>query len=176
MIEEILARHDTDKNTTHSYGPMYGKIFSDFDRQSEIDLLEIGVWHGGSLAAWREYFPNATITGVEVGNTLSTDCIYIEKDPKMSLVVSDIKKWEPSTQFDIVIDDGSHDLSDVLWVASHYPSKLKQNGVLVIEDIKELEWGDKIRSVLPEGYSFTIVDFRIQKGRSDDIAVIIRKI
>lgn len=176
MIEDILARHDTDKNTTHSYGPVYERIFSEFNRDAEIDLLEIGVWRGASLAAWREYFPDATIIGVEKGNTLSLDCIDIEKDPKMSLVVSDIKDWVPSRKFDIVIDDGSHELSDVLWTASHYPQRLKNGGVLIIEDLKSVDWRELIQSVFPPGYSLTLEDLREKKGRSDDIVAIIRKI
>ncbi len=175
MTAGIFEGFDTDKDTTHSYGPLYERIFSRFDKESEINLLEIGVWHGGSLAAWRKYFPNANIYGIEKGNTLSTDCIDLDKDPKMFFVSSDIKDWIAPVQFDIVIDDGSHELSDIEWVASHYPSRLKKGGVLIIEDISDISWGDIIRQALPGGYSMTIEDLREEKGRSDDIVAIIIK-
>lgn len=174
-MEEILNQYDTDKNTTHSYGPMYERLFSEFDRDAEFDILEIGVWHGGSLLAWRDRFPNANIYGVEVGNTLTKECEdKIFADPKMFFEVSDIKLWKPRSKFDIVIDDGSHFIEDMLWTAQRYPLLLKRGGALVIEDIKEMEWVPLIQEKIPPYCLLSVEDFRENKGRSDDLAVVIR--
>ena len=56
-VEDILNRHDTDKNSSyHNYSRQYNDLFEEY-RNDPINFLEIGIYHGGSLLAWREIFP-----------------------------------------------------------------------------------------------------------------------
>ncbi|HMH33204.1 MAG TPA: hypothetical protein VK543_09260, partial [Puia sp.] len=50
----------------HHYFEIYDRHFSRF-RNKEINILEIGVLHGGSLQMWKEYFgPKAKIYGIDI--------------------------------------------------------------------------------------------------------------
>ena len=60
-----LKYQKTDKHTTHSYDTVYHQLLSG-KRDSVTSVLEIGVREGDSLRVWREYFPNATIHGIEI--------------------------------------------------------------------------------------------------------------
>jgi hypothetical protein len=48
------------------YFDIYERHFARF-RGREIHMMEIGVYHGGSLQMWKHYFgPKATIYGVDI--------------------------------------------------------------------------------------------------------------
>jgi len=138
-ISEILSKYDTDKIVGHSYGEAYDKLFEKFDRNAEISILEIGIQKGGSLCAWRDYFPNAAVTGVDIVDAVKPE--YRRAD--IAYVLNDIKKWNPPYTFDIIIDDGSHFTEDVLYVIDNYEGKLRPGGLLIVEDIQdESLWKD----------------------------------
>ena len=155
-ISKILAKYDTDKVNGHTYGESYDRFFSKFDRNAPLDILEVGTQKGGSLLAWQEYFPNAKVTGVDIVDVVKPEY----RSEKIRYIVSDIKKWNTDEAFDIVIDDGSHTLSDVLWVMDHI--KLKPGGLLVIEDVQDPAWSKSIHrqhtmDVLGKTYDNTLL-------------------
>jgi hypothetical protein len=160
----------------HTYGESYGDIFENYERDSSINLLEIGVQRGGSLLAWKDYFKNANIWGVDI-----VDVILPEyRREEFTYIISDIKT--PSVKeklkdvmFDIIIDDGSHLLSDVIFVVNNYLSKLNNKGVLIIEDCQSPEhWLDSIKNVVPEGYEVSVKDLR-SGTNYDNYLIIITK-
>jgi hypothetical protein len=64
-LGQICPIYNTDKNCLHSYvDHVYEDLFREI-RHSANNILEIGVSGGGSLFMWREYFPNAVITGID---------------------------------------------------------------------------------------------------------------
>jgi trans-aconitate methyltransferase len=132
-ISEILAKHETDKEVHHNYGKAYDELFSRFDREAPLNILEIGIEKGGSLLAWKEYFPNASITGVDIKDMVKDR--YRSK--KINYVFSDIKDWKTDQTFDIIIDDGSHFEEDVAYVIKHYKGKLREGGMLIVEDVQD---------------------------------------
>ena len=64
-LEQIVDNTRTDKNTTHSYLPLYGSLFKD-KKETTQNILEIGIQNGGSIKLWRDYFINATIYGLDI--------------------------------------------------------------------------------------------------------------
>lgn len=138
-ISEILAKYDTDKVKGHNYGRAYDELFKQFDRDAKLNILEIGTQKGGSLLAWKEYFPNATITGVDIVDVVKPEY----RSENITYVLSDIKEWKTDQTFDIIIDDGSHFLEDVRYVVDKFQDKLRPNGLLIVEDVQdESRWGD----------------------------------
>ncbi len=131
-ITEILKKYDTDKETFHRYGSTYESVFSKFNRGDRLDILEIGTQKGGSLLAWKEYFPNANVWGVDIIDVVPDEY----RTDTVNRVISDIKEWKNDKEWDIVIDDGSHHLLDIAYVITHYCVKLRVGGVLVIEDVR----------------------------------------
>lgn len=141
---ELFARQfDTDKQAgQNEYLALYLEYFKrhGFKRDAPLRILEIGTNKGSSLRTWAEYFPNASVTGLditrryELPGMLDSDRIdtYLV-DTGDSVKLGGFFAAEDT--FDIIIDDGSHDQKDmqVAWgILFHY---LKSGGLYVIEDI-----------------------------------------
>ena len=184
-IGELLLKYITDKNhgtiknifnnlddriiidnpespIGHTYGDSYQEIFNNYEKNSEINLMEIGVQRGGSLKAWRDFFPKANIYGVDIIDVIlpeyrMDDVTYIFKDIKDPSVTEQLK----DIKFDIIIDDGSHQFPDVLAVWNTYVPQLNKGGVLVVEDAQAPEqWLQHLSSITPPGYSVSARDLR----------------
>ena len=56
-LEQIVDNTRTDKNTTHSYLPLYESLFKN-KKETAQNNLEIGIQNGGSIQLWRGYFIN----------------------------------------------------------------------------------------------------------------------
>lgn len=183
-ISEILDKYDSDKNAGvrdgvgHTYGEAFDDIFSAFDSNSKLNFLEIGVQKGGSLLAWKEYFKNAEVTGVDIKDSRVKK--YISKD--VSFILSDIRKVDSSIfkekGLDIIVDDGSHYLKDVLFVVKNYVDLLNNQGVLIIEDVQAPpKWLFWINSVLLFKKNFEIILYDLRdKGEYDNFIICIKKV
>jgi SAM-dependent methyltransferase len=164
----------------HTYGSSYDEIFERFNKTKEINILEIGIQRGGSLCAWKDYFVNSNIFGIDIIDVVlpeyrREDFVYIFKDIKDLTIKEDIK----DIMFDIIIDDGSHYLDDVLFVVDNYLEKLNKNGVLVIEDAQEPErWVDKIKNKISSEYELSTRDLRRDTPYSsgDNYLIVIKRI
>lgn len=154
-ISEILAKFDTDKVNGHTYGGSYDEIFSKFDRQAPLEILEVGSQRGGSLLAWKEYFPNANVTGIDIIDVIRPDY----RSAAINYLVKDVKEYKTEKQFDIIIDDGSHFLSDVEYTVANF--KLKAGGVMVIEDVQDPGvWIWNVRRLMQPGCRLETIDLR----------------
>jgi hypothetical protein len=172
-ISEILSEmgkdgaYSTDKNRNrrwgHYYGPTYDYIFRPYS--GKIDIVEIGTETGASLEAWKRFFPEANITGIDIVDK------SLKRVPDVEYVISDVKLFTPTHPYDIVIDDGSHKLSDVLYVVDNF--KLKVGGVMVIEDCQApQQWFDAI--VEKTKYGVERIDFRDVNRQRDDFLILLR--
>lgn len=111
-----------------------------------VRMLEIGVQNGGSLEIWSKYFRNATVI---VGCDINPDCERLTyDDPRISVVVGDAngadaheKVMRRSSQFDIVIDDGSHLSGDIVKSFALYFPHIADGGLFVAEDLHCSYWG-----------------------------------
>ncbi len=176
-IQDLLHDdHDTDKNHEggHSYGSFYEDLFNQFDQQDELNILELGVQNGGSLRAWKEYFPNAHVYGVDIADSRLEkykldDVTYIVKD--LRLAIKDLEH----IKFDIIIDDSDHSENTMAWIAGNYFDLLKPTGVLVFEDVQiPILYIQKIREAMPITAKMNLFDLRSIKGRPDDFIITLR--
>ena len=131
-ISEILAKYDTDKLNPHHYGDAYDNIFAKFDSQAKLNILEVGTQKGGTLLAWKEYFPNSTVVGVDIVDVVPDEY----RKNNVFRVISDIKKVDFKEGFDIIIDDGSHYLGDIAYVVANFLIPMNKGGVMIIEDVR----------------------------------------
>lgn len=158
-----------DKGTDHSYiDHYYSDKFSNL-RNQHLNILEIGIHRGYSLNMWREYFPNANITGVDI-KKVDVEC------KGCNLIFGDAtnqKTFYGIDHLDIVIDDGSHKLKHQLKTFDILFPKLRSGGVYIIEDIFDLDKTESIFLDLPG--QVQIYDFRKIKNRWDDVIVEITK-
>ncbi|MBN1168259.1 hypothetical protein JXA63_00055 [Candidatus Woesebacteria bacterium] len=168
-ISKLLSDFATDKNLNtkggHCYGKAYDGLFSSFDRDAELDIIEIGTEYGKSLLAWREFFPNANITGVDIEDKVE------KKRKDITYKICDVKDLKPRKRYDIVIDDGSHKLSDVVHVVKNF--KLKVGGMMIIEDCQAPHhWLERIKTIT--NYSIETIDMRKVNGQHDDFMIVVR--
>jgi len=121
-----------------SYLPYYDSIFYPL-RNESVRLLEIGVQNGGSLDTWASYFQSAKAL---VGCDIDHKCGELKyDDERIKIIVADINSdiayrqvTAISSQFEIIIDDGSHQANDILGSFCNYFSLLSPGGIYVVED------------------------------------------
>jgi hypothetical protein len=151
-LAELFEAEGTDK------GPLYAGAYEALFRARRKQIrrvLEIGIGTlnpaaassmfgfgashyrpGASLRAWRDYFPNAEIVGIDV----QPDTQFCEeriqtflcdsRDPGAAERFLSIQ--EP---FDIVIDDGSHQAQDQLATLRNFFPAVRTPGLYLIEDV-----------------------------------------
>ncbi|WP_158783530.1 CmcI family methyltransferase [Pantoea sp. BAV 3049] len=110
-----------------------------------VSFLEIGVQNGGSLDIWSQYFPNAVnIIGCDIDEKCSL--LTYDKD-NISVIIGDSSTQEVkeriekiSPEFDVIIDDGSHDSSDIIKSFLLYFPLIKEDGYYIIEDLHCSYW------------------------------------
>lgn len=133
-LAEIGRKYRTDK-VDHNYMPYYETHLGAITGT----LLEIGVAGGASLQTWMEYFPEATVIGVEkypkgmphglhviIGDGTLPET-YLQ--PTGSEYVLD---W---TDVQVVIDDGSHQAEDVYNALKNLWPLLPEGAWYVVEDL-----------------------------------------
>lgn len=176
-LDDRVVVPDADPKIGHTYGPVYDEMFSEYPTDSEISILEVGAQKGGSILAYRDYFPNASLYGVDIIDCIlpefrRDDINYIFNDVKSDQALEEINK----NTYDVIIDDGSHFLPDVMYVVVNFLKLLKPNGTMLIEDCQQPEaWVHHIKSVVPRGYSLEVRDLREGNGY-DNFIILIKKV
>jgi hypothetical protein len=177
MLSQINKETQCDKGTHHSYIYMYYEDAFKNYKDKTITLLEIGVNAGLSLELWAKYFnESSTIIGIDKKITIP----YKPSKKNMRYIIGDATKEETVKKFDsldIIIDDGSHRIQDQLKSFNLLFPKLKESGVYVIEDIRDIDNTITQFKDLENSHKVNvkIFDFRKLKNIKDDVIVEIRK-
>ncbi len=174
-LEKVANNYYTDKNTVHSYLPVYQKLFG---YKNVKNILEIGIQRGGSIKLWGDYFQNANVFGIDLTDELI--CLDIKNKKNISLFFGDaytknIADKLGSTQFDVIIDDGSHTLSSMKAAINLYLPKLKEDGIFIIEDLRDVKWFEELKNILPAEDKKYVKEFDLRKNKNrwDDILFVV---
>lgn len=187
-LEKLINNQHTDKNTTHSYIPLYEKLLHPI-RDTAKNVLEIGIGNfkaknGGSILLWSQYFSNAKIYGIDIlPKHRVLDELY-EKDNVELITETNgynknfIDDKLKDKKFDFLLDDGPHTLKSQEDFVELYSPLLNENGILIVEDVQSIEWLKKLTDKTPEHLKtfIKIYDLRENKGRYDDIVFTIDRI
>ncbi len=174
-LNQICSIYATDKNNYHSYiDGMYENLLKNH-RSSALNVLEIGVDNGASIMMWREYFDMANIVSIDI-----KECIQLQNRERIRHIAADAYSHDTinlfdDKMFDIIIDDGDHSLPSMIFVVKEYTKKLKDNGLLIIEDFQDFNWTNLIKREIPTLFKTEVYDLRSLRGRYDDIAMVISK-
>ena len=102
-------------------------------RELPIKFFEIGILNGGSLEIFSKYFSNAKLI---LGCDIDTKCKELHFDESnIKLIVGDVNDEKINneiikySQFDIILDDGSHNSDDVVKTFCNYFNYLKNDGL-----------------------------------------------
>lgn len=112
-------------------------------RNKPVTILEIGVYQGGSLKMWREYFgKEAKIYAIDINplckqfETENTKIFIGSQDDKEFL--AQVKMEMP--QVDIFIDDGGHMMEQQKVSFLELYPHIKENGLYLCEDLHTSYW------------------------------------
>ncbi len=168
----------TDKASDHNYTSTYAKYLAEM-RDKPINFVEIGVWHGGSMAMWSKYLPKAKFLFYDIDNqvkpkadehidwTRSKLHIASAYTPESVQVAKDYFE----NGIDFLLDDGPHTLESMLQVVNLYSPLMNQGGILMIEDVQSKDWFVHLSAVAPSNSVFESVDLT-ESGRYDDLIAV----
>lgn len=184
-LHDLIDDSATDKNTTHSYLELYESLLHGKKNTAKC-ILEIGIGsYGGSIKLWRDYFPNATIYGLDIlPGDMALDRIV--NDERVILYTSTdaydetfftTTFLEKNLRFDFLLDDGPHSIESMKTFIKLYSQLMTEDGILIIEDIQSWDWIQILTDEVPDHLKcfINVYDLRKYKGRYDDIVFTIDK-
>jgi len=173
-LKPIIEKYGSDKSIS-GYDYYYDRLFSPFIG-SGINYLEIGLGTliptlpstfignikyyshykpAAILKVWREYFENAVIHGIDIGE----DCMLTgEQNIQTSIIDStnaiDCVKFLEHNMYDIILDDGLHTSDGQLATIKNFFNSVKDNGLYIIEDCGSdgknifIDYKDEVLSII----------------------------
>ena len=145
----LFTNFGSDKNTNHSYGKIYENLLKD---TLDPQILEIGVGSlgdfpyagltpGGGLRAFKVMYPQSKLFGADIDLDALTKIedvtianFYVDQTSQSELerIKRELEKYGT---FDLLIDDGFHEIHANLRTFLTLRSILKPTGKYVIEDV-----------------------------------------
>jgi len=130
-------------NTGHGFSNFYEKQLKNW-KDKEIKILEIGSFAGSSAAAFVKYFNKSKVFCFDVNisnfkyhsKNIEVFGVDINNSKKVKYILRKIFNDYNFENFDLIIEDGSHQLSDILHSLKFFFKYLKKDGIFVIEDYK----------------------------------------
>lgn len=136
MLRELAEKYGTDK-AGHGFCEHYERRFAEF-REEVFTLLEIGTFEGASMRMWSDYFPNATIVGIDHQPAWEpTEAewprihLMTGGQTDLSFLNNVINSYGP---FRVIIDDGGHQSKQHVLSFGHLMNHVIAGGWYAIED------------------------------------------
>ena len=161
-LEELFHYYGSDKANIFKKTQDQGHGFSGFYtqhlkhlKQREIKILEIGSFAGASAAAFSKYFKKSNIycfdinisNFVYLSKNIHVYGLNINNEDEVKKILKKIDLESNSNFFDIIIDDGSHYLSDILFSLKTLFRYVKKGGIYIIEDFKHPNYYDYNKNI-----------------------------
>ena len=146
-LRKILNDNGSDKSKKHLYDFIYESYLAPL-REEPITFLEVGIFRGESIKAWLEYFPKASVHGIDLFDRIKPEDVEILKDKRVHWIESDstdknlpnlIKEQWGDIKFDVIIDDGLHTPEANEKTFLNLIGFLKADGIYFIEDVFPLQ-------------------------------------
>ena len=122
----------------HGYSDFYQKYFKDL-KSDNLNILEIGSFHGNASAALFFYFKNSKFFAADIYPDLfryrskRIKNFYVNSSDEDSIQKNIIDKF--SDNFDIIIEDAGHSIKDQIISLFMLFKKLKSRGLFIIEEL-----------------------------------------
>jgi hypothetical protein len=209
LLCELAYKYKSDKTTLfrHNYTKYYYELF--YNMRNISNILEIGIGYvgynnqinefvmqhmknynyinGASLYMWNDFFPNASIYGIDINKDIlfthdRIKTFFANQNNKADL--DNFMNNINFTLFDIIIDDGSHKPSDQIFSLLYFIQYINNNGIYIIEDVKPEFYNnpskyitDDIKEILKNNkMTYELIDRRINTLIDDDFLIVFKKI
>jgi hypothetical protein len=147
-LNDLMNRYGTDKGDgnydKHGYANFYEELIGLVPERGTrpFSLLEVGVWDprnpGASMRAWREFLPRARLLGMDI----NPECAALARECNAEICVIDQRDKGALERamiqigpVDVIIDDGSHDLTDIVASLQALWRFVDAGGFYFIEDL-----------------------------------------
>lgn len=154
---QIMNEEGSDKgNGHHNYSKVYHELFKEM-RKDSFNIFELGMGTnniyiksnmgfngkpGASLRGWSRYFDSAKIYGADIDGAIvngphDTDRIktlWVDQTSPTA-VKSMWNRFSEVESFDIIIDDGLHEVHGNMVFLENSHHKLSRDGIYIIEDV-----------------------------------------
>ena len=135
-LRELFIKSENFSFKLEKYFDVYEEYFSKY-KDKNITFVEIGIFNGGSLKVWKEYFgPNVRVIGIDI----NPECKKFEEDGIEVYIgnQSDPEFWDKFFlevgKVDIILDDGGHTNLDQIITTTKCVDKINDDGILMVED------------------------------------------
>ena len=143
-LTEIGNKYGNDKGPSHDYLVIYEQYFAPI-KNKKLKILEIGFFDGSSAHMWEEYFPNAELHYIDINeecrrtakNLSSRSFLHIGDQSDTTFLASIINLVG---EFDIIIDDASHQCAHQILSFEYLFPHVKSGGIYIIEDLHTSYW------------------------------------
>ena len=132
------SKRTSTKIKGHGYSNVYQKHFENL-KLNNLNILEIGSYHGNASAALFFYFKNSKFFAADIypdlfrykSNRIKN--FYVNSSDENSIQENIIDKF--SNNFDIIIEDAGHSLKDQIISLFMLFKKLNSKGLFIIEEL-----------------------------------------
>ena len=135
-LKELFIKAKNFSSKHEKYFDVYEENFSKY-KGKKITFVEVGIFNGGSLKIWKEYFgPDAKIIGIDI----NPECKKFEEDGIEIHIgnQSDPKFWDKFFSLvgnvDVILDDGGHTNLDQIITTTKCVNNINDKGILMVED------------------------------------------
>lgn len=170
-FEDIFNSTGSDKSARHNYHEVYSALFN---RREFVDnILEIGIYLGGSLRSWKILFENSDILGLDYERNFfiqedRIQCMYV--DQRDIRTFYDVYKSVGGKTYDFIVDDGCHNPIETLTTFNAALPWLNKGGWFIVEDIRladELTW-QIVSDTLPSNYKAFLINMNHLRDMEND--------
>ena len=135
----FCGKHKTINKWMH-YFEAYERFFAKY-RNKDLSILEIGVFKGGSLQMWKNYFKGSCNKVMVYGIDIDPECKQLEEDNIKIFIGSQEdrdflhKVKKEIGKVDILIDDGGHTMNQQIVSFEELFDLVDENGIYLCEDL-----------------------------------------
>ena len=137
-LDNLAKKYGTDKSSDHHYYTRAYEQYLGTKRMATRSVLEIGIFKGSSMKMWEEYFPEASIYGIDIDPSTTQyqggrRQVFIGDQADFNFLNLVVQKT--GGNFDLVIDDGIHKMNYVIKSFVTLFPAVAPGGLYVIEDM-----------------------------------------
>lgn len=150
-LHEVGLKYRTDKATLHNFCNEYEQFISN---KKISTIIEVGILKGESLRMWSEFYPEATIIGLDINpksliNEGKIQSFLADQNDVVGTILPIVQKYNCSEI--LFIDDGSHMWSHQIMTHTHVWNILQSGAMYIMEDLHT--------SLYPKGYPHVAATF-----------------